>query len=390
MANHTEVMEGIRQYPGVCYPVLTPNLQGFHRAMAAGATEVSVFGAASETFSQKNIHCSIQESLGRFQEVVQAARQLSVPVRGYVSCALGCPYEGSMSPQKVTEVSKRLYAMGCYQISLGDTTGVGTPGSMTRMLESVRKEIPPCRPLHEEQSQPWLREVTATLPSPSRCSHIAVLKEWCRGATDPRVSLGSGFKFRNLTEDPASAVPSAPLRAWALSGLETTQPDRAMRKSSAVLVWFLTRRGADPAAACARGPGLQREAVVKAIFHMQLVDAGVTREPGWQEVERVSVGDVSPFASLCHRGVRWAHTGLCFVFQMGVSVVDSAVSGLGGCPYARGASGNVATEDLVYMLHGLGLCPGVDLNKVMKAGDFICKALNKTTNSKVAQASFQP
>ncbi|XP_045699316.1 3-hydroxymethyl-3-methylglutaryl-CoA lyase, cytoplasmic isoform X6 [Phyllostomus hastatus] len=143
MADHTEVMKGIHQYPGVRYPVLTPNLQGFHRAVAAGATEISVFGAASESFSKKNINCSIEESMEKFEEVVKSARHMNIPARGYVSCVLGCPYEGSITPQKVTEVSKRLYSMGCYEISLGDTIGVGTPGSMRRMLESVMKEIPP-------------------------------------------------------------------------------------------------------------------------------------------------------------------------------------------------------------------------------------------------------
>ncbi|NP_001397098.1 3-hydroxy-3-methylglutaryl-CoA lyase, cytoplasmic isoform 2 [Mus musculus] len=143
MADHAEVMRGIRQYPGVRYPVLTPNLQGFQHAVAAGATEIAVFGAASESFSKKNINCSIEESMGRFQEVISSARHMDIPVRGYVSCALGCPYEGSITPQKVTEVSKRLYGMGCYEISLGDTIGVGTPGSMKMMLESVMKEIPP-------------------------------------------------------------------------------------------------------------------------------------------------------------------------------------------------------------------------------------------------------
>uniref|UniRef100_A0A7N4UX27 hydroxymethylglutaryl-CoA lyase n=1 Tax=Sarcophilus harrisii TaxID=9305 RepID=A0A7N4UX27_SARHA len=142
MADHTEVMKGIYQYPGVRYPVLTPNLQGFHNAIAAGATEVSVFGAASESFSKKNINCSIEESMERFEAVVKSARHINVPVRGYVSCALGCPYEGHIAPEKVAKVSKQLYSMGCYEISLGDTIGVGTPGSMKRMLESVMKEIP--------------------------------------------------------------------------------------------------------------------------------------------------------------------------------------------------------------------------------------------------------
>uniref|UniRef100_A0A8C0QCF6 hydroxymethylglutaryl-CoA lyase n=4 Tax=Canidae TaxID=9608 RepID=A0A8C0QCF6_CANLF len=239
MADHTEVMKGIHQYPGVRYPVLTPNLQGFHRAVAAGATEISVFGAASESFSKRNINCSIEESMEKFEEVVKSARHMNIPARGYVSCALGCPYEGNITPQKVTEVSKKLYGMGCYEISLGDTTGVGTPGSMKRMLESVMKEIP----------------------------------------------------------------------------------------SSALAVH-------------------------------------------------------------CHDTYGQALANILTALQMGINVVDSAVSGLGGCPYAKGASGNVATEDLIYMLNGLGLNTGVNLYKVMEAGDFICKAVNKTTNSKVAQASF--
>uniref|UniRef100_G1LIW1 hydroxymethylglutaryl-CoA lyase n=1 Tax=Ailuropoda melanoleuca TaxID=9646 RepID=G1LIW1_AILME len=207
--------------------------------VAAGATEISVFGAASESFSKKNINCSIEESMEKFEEVVKSARHMNIPARGYVSCALGCPYEGNITPQKVTEVSKRLYGMGCYEISLGDTIGVGTPGSMKRMLESVMKEIPP-----------------------------------------------------------------------------------------------------------------------------------------------------SALAVHCHDTYGQALANILTALQMGINTADSAVSGLGGCPYAKGASGNVATEDLIYMLNGLGLNTGVNLYKVMEAGDFICKAVNKTTSSKVAQASF--
>ncbi|XP_073937975.1 3-hydroxymethyl-3-methylglutaryl-CoA lyase, cytoplasmic isoform X5 [Castor canadensis] len=169
MADHTEVMKGIQRYPGVRYPVLTPNLQGFHCAVAAGATEISVFGAASESFSKKNINCSIEESLERFEEVVKSARHMNIPARGYVSCALGCPYEGSITPQKVTEVSKRLYSMGCYEISLGDTIGVGTPGSMKRMLESVMKEIPAgalAVHCHDTYGQALANILTALQPQP--------------------------------------------------------------------------------------------------------------------------------------------------------------------------------------------------------------------------------
>ncbi|XP_006893201.1 PREDICTED: 3-hydroxymethyl-3-methylglutaryl-CoA lyase, cytoplasmic isoform X2 [Elephantulus edwardii] len=209
--------------------------------VAAGASEISVFGAASESFSKKNINCTIEESMNKFEEVIKSAKHLGMPVRGYVSCALGCPYEGNITPKKVTEVAKKLYGMGCYEISLGDTIGVGTPGSMKRMLESVMKEIPP-------------------------------------GA----------------------------------------------------------------------------------------------------------------LAVHCHDTYGQALANILTALQMGIKVVDSAVAGLGGCPYAKGASGNVATEDLIYMLNGLGLNTGVNLYKVMEAGDFICKAVNKTTNSKVAQASFSP
>eukprot|EP00076_Gallus_gallus_P019870 XP_015140387.1 3-hydroxymethyl-3-methylglutaryl-CoA lyase, cytoplasmic isoform X3 [Gallus gallus] len=239
MADHKEVMRGIERHPGVQYPVLTPNLKGFHSAIAAGATEVSVFGAASESFSKMNINCSIEESIEKFEEVAKSARNMNIPVRGYVSCALGCPYEGDITPAKVAEVSKRLYSMGCYEISLGDTIGVGTPGSMKRMLEAVMKEIP-----------------------------------------------------------------------------------------------------------------------------------------------------LSALAVHCHDTYGQALANILTAIQMGVAVVDSSVAGLGGCPYAKGATGNVATEDVIYMLNGLGINTGVNLYTVMEAGNFICTALNKKTNSKVAQASF--
>ncbi|XP_041089983.1 hydroxymethylglutaryl-CoA lyase, mitochondrial isoform X2 [Polyodon spathula] len=142
MADQVEVMRGIRRRPGASYPVLTPNLQGFQAAVRAGAREVAIFGAASELFSKKNINCSVEESLQRFEEVTRAAKEQSVPVRGYVSCVLGCPYEGMVSPEKVAQVAKRLYSMGCYEISLGDTIGVGTPGGMQEMLTAVSREVP--------------------------------------------------------------------------------------------------------------------------------------------------------------------------------------------------------------------------------------------------------
>nr|XP_055028752.1 hydroxymethylglutaryl-CoA lyase, mitochondrial isoform X2 [Misgurnus anguillicaudatus] len=238
MADQDEVMRGLHKKPGVNYPVLTPNLKGFQAAMKSGAKEVAIFGAASELFTKKNINCSIEESLVRFEEVMTAARQEGVPVRAYVSCVLGCPYEGKVWPNKVAEVAKRLYSMGCYEISLGDTTGVGTPAGMTEMLNVVKKEVP-----------------------------------------------------------------------------------------------------------------------------------------------------VEALAVHCHDTYGQALANILVALQNGVSVVDSSVAGLGGCPYAKGASGNVATEDLVYMLNGLGIHTGVDLPKLLDAGSYICRSLKRRTNSKVAQAS---
>ncbi|XP_041069190.1 hydroxymethylglutaryl-CoA lyase, mitochondrial-like isoform X3 [Carcharodon carcharias] len=238
MADQKEVMQGIRKYPNVSYPVLTPNLKGFETALKAGAREVAIFGAASEIFSKRNINCSIDESLQRFEEVMKAAKDLSIPVRGYVSCVLGCPYEGNVSPIKVAEVAKKLYSMGCYEISLGDTIGVGTPGSMQEMLTAVIKEVP-----------------------------------------------------------------------------------------------------------------------------------------------------VNALAVHCHDTYGQALANIFAALQMGICTVDSSVAGLGGCPYAQGASGNVATEDVVYMLNGLGIHTGVDLQKVLEAGSYICKVLKRKSSSKVAQAS---
>ena len=237
MADHAEVMAGIEKKPGVAYPVLVPNMRGFEAARAAGAMEIAVFGAASETFSRKNINCSIAESLERFAPVVKAARASRMRVRGYISCALGCPYEGEVKPQAVAALAEKLYAMGCYEISLGDTIGVGTPGKTRAMIETVAKKVP-----------------TAKL-------------------------------------------------------------------------------------------------------------AGHYHDTYGQALANI-------YASL----------------EAGVKTFDSSVSGLGGCPYAKGATGNVATEDVVYMLNGLGIATGVDLEKLRQAGEFICKQLGREPASKVARA----
>jgi len=237
MADHTEVLERIRRKPGVDYPVLAPNLKGFESARAAGATEVAIFGAASESFSRKNINCSIAESLERFHPVAQAAKKHGVKVRGYVSCVLGCPYEGEVPSAQVANVAKALYDMGCYEVSLGDTIGTGTPAKTKTMIQACAAQVP-----------------------------------------------------------------------------------------------------------------------------MQKL-AGHYHDTYGQALANI-------YASL----------------EMGVRTFDASVAGLGGCPYAAGASGNVATEDVVYMLNGMGLRTGVDLDKLVDIGRWICGVLGKEPSSKVNKA----
>jgi hydroxymethylglutaryl-CoA lyase len=237
MADTPEVLAAITRRPGVSYPVLVPNMKGLEGALAAGVAEIAVFGAASEAFSQKNINCSIAESLERFAPVVAAARAKGLTVRGYVSCVLGCPYQGAVDPQAVAQVAEKLFAMGCYEISLGDTIGTGTPGKAQDMVEAV-------------------------------------------AATVPRERLAAHF----------------------------------------------------------------------------------------------------------HDTYGQALANIYAVMEKGVAVVDSSVAGLGGCPYAKGASGNVATEDVLYMLDGLGIATGVAMDALLDAAEFICGHLGRPPASRVARA----
>lgn len=237
MAGSAEVFAGIRQKPGVTYAALAPNLKGFEAALEAGVKEVAVFAAASEAFSQKNINCSIKESLERFVPVMDAAREHGIRVRGYVSCVLGCPYQGEVDVQQVAAVAAELDAMGCYEVSLGDTIGVGTAGATRAMFETV-------------------------------------------GARVPRERLAGHF----------------------------------------------------------------HDTYGQALANI--------------------------YASLLE----------------GIAVFDSSVAGLGGCPYAKGATGNVATEDVLYLLNGLGIHTGIDLDALIAAGQRICQVLGKENGSRVARA----
>ena len=239
LADAAEVFSGIEKLPGVSYPVLTPNLQGYERARSVGATEVAIFGAASETFSLKNINATIDESIERFIPILAQAKKDGVKVRGYVSTVLGCPYQGDVPITDVVRISKRLYELGCYEISLGDTIGIGTPKNARAMLAAVANEIP----------------------------------------------------------------------------------------MSALAVHFHDTRGQ-------------------------------------------------------------ALANILACLEEGVRVVDSAVSGTGGCPYAKGASGNVASEDVVYMLEGIGMKTGIELDKLIDTGRWLSDLLGRETSSKVNRASI--
>ena len=237
LADAAEVFTGITRRPGVHYPVLVPNEKGYERARAAGVEEIAVFTAASEAFNQRNINASIDESLQRFAPVLERARGDGVRVRGYVSTVLGCPYQGEVPLADVVRVARQLHGMGCYEISLGDTIGVGTPGKARAMLRAVAQELP--------------------------------------------------------------------------------------------------------------------MAALAVHFH-----------DTW--------------------GQALANVAACI--EAGVRVADSAVAGTGGCPYARGASGNVASEDLVYMLHGMGIDTGIDLDALAATGRWLAGRLGRQTGSKVGRA----
>lgn len=240
MADSAAVLAGLTRDAGKRYPVLVPNLQGLEAALAAGAREVAVFAAASETFSRKNTNCSIAESLERFHPVMARARSAGVPVRGYISCVLGCPYEGEIAPRAVAAVAKSLTQLGCYEISLGDTIGIGTPLATQAMIGAVAEHVP-----------------------------------------------------------------------------------------------------------------------------------------------------VSQLAAHFHDTYGQALANLLAALQMGVAVIDSSVAGLGGCPYAKGATGNVASEDVVFMLNGMGIESGIDLMRLAEAGWRVLHHIGREPSARVSRALWQ-
>jgi hydroxymethylglutaryl-CoA lyase len=236
LSDNTYVFEHIEKKPNIQYPVLVPNKIGFENALKAGAKEIAVFTAASETFCQKNTHCSLEESLQRAAEVIELSKKHHLVIRGYISCVLGCPYEGQINPKIVATIAEKLLSLGCKEISLGDTIGVGTPLQAQKLIEIVTKKV-------------------------------------------PRKNLAAHF----------------------------------------------------------------------------------------------------------HDTYGQALANLFAVLELGISIIDSSVNGLGGCPYAKGASGNVATEDVLYMLTGLNIETGIDAQKLLKAGQFISHYLHRSPRSKLAK-----
>lgn len=239
LADHSEVFRGINKKDEVSYPVLVPNLTGLQNALAVGVREIAVFTTPSQQFCQHNINCSVEESLDRIAKVIAIAKEKQLRVRGYLSCTLGCPYEGRIPPEQVAALAAQLFNLGCYEISLGDTIGVGTPQQAVQMLQAVGKNV-------------------------------------------PRENLAVHF----------------------------------------------------------------------------------------------------------HDTYGQALANIYAALEQGIAVLDSSVAGLGGCPYAKGASGNVASEDVLYMLNGLNIETGVDLRKLIAAGRFICQQLGKKPQSKVNLANM--
>ncbi|CAI5494556.1 unnamed protein product [Closterium sp. Naga37s-1] len=371
LSDAPEVMQRVQSNGRTKLPVLTPNLRGLENAMAAGAKEVAVFAAASEAFSKKNINCSVEESLERYRAVCDAARDRGIPVRGYVSCAVGCPYEGHIEPAAVARVAKALHDMGCYEVSLGDTIGVGTPGSVAPMLDAVCACVPPASlavHFHDTYGKAlanilvalqvrWLAPVNAragALVFVALVFGALVFVALVFVALLPPHSHSHHTQMGVSVEDSSVAAWGCFAYAKGASGNVATEGVVYLLHGGLLLlgvmsacVCFLT--GATSSCACLLPPS-----------------------PPLPSPPLPSPPLPSPPTHPPHTDGR--------------VMVDSSIAGLGGCPYAKGASGNVVTEDVVYLLHGLGIHTGIDFDKLLEASAFISQALGREPCSRTAVA----
>ncbi|CAI5520772.1 unnamed protein product [Closterium sp. Naga37s-1] len=379
LSDAPEVMQRVQSNGRTKLPVLTPNLRGLENAVAAGAKEVAVFAAASEAFSKKNINCSVEESLERYRAVCDAARDRGIPVRGYVSCAVGCPYEGHIEPAAVARVAKALHDMGCYEVSLGDTIGVGTPGSVAPMLDAVCACVPPASlavHFHDTYGQALANILVAlqVIWLPCLCSHSRIVPH------SPHLPLLPQPHFHDTYGQAANILVALQALANILVALQVRWLTPVNARAGALIGVFLNScSGSIPS--YAKGASGKRGCGVTAAWAGGDAHVFVF----WMAHQIISLHSLRAHqhcASLLSPSTTLTphHT------QMGVSVVDSSIAGLGGCPYAKGASGNVATEDVVYLLHGLGIHTGIDFDKLLDASAFISQALGREPCSRTAVA----
>ncbi|KAG8091166.1 hypothetical protein GUJ93_ZPchr0011g26908 [Zizania palustris] len=337
LADAKDVLEVIRHVPDVRFPVLTPNLRGFEAAVAAGAKEVAVFASASESFSKSNINCTIKESLARYRDVITSAKKHGIRIRGYVSCVVGCPVEGAIHPSKVAYVAKELYDMGCSEISLGDTIGVGTPGTdfvalcFQHVISWYHYLSLPFKTNFEASDDVSLFLRALQSKSINMLAQCMCEKGEHLLISDHIICSFNCWTFFNATI--LATLPTYVIGTFTLLAI--------LSVSGKVL------------------------AMLEAVLSFVPVDK---------------------LAVHFHDTYGQALANILVSLQMGINIVDSSVSGLGGCPYAKGATGNVATEDVVYMLHGLGIETNVNLNKLMDAGDYISNRLGRPSGSKTTTA----
>eukprot|EP00550_Attheya_septentrionalis_P013519 CAMPEP_0198303442 /NCGR_PEP_ID=MMETSP1449-20131203/56888_1 /TAXON_ID=420275 /ORGANISM="Attheya septentrionalis, Strain CCMP2084" /LENGTH=418 /DNA_ID=CAMNT_0044005935 /DNA_START=408 /DNA_END=1664 /DNA_ORIENTATION=+ len=381
----------------VTFSCLVPNAKGFHGAFEAGTDEVAIFGSASEAFSQKNINCSIKESIDRFRQVADLATAHNIPLRGYVSCVLGCPYQGHVSPCDVARVSEQLLELGCHEISLGDTIGVGTPLATVMMLEQVKAVVEKDNiavHMHDTFGQALANIHAALLEGISTIdSSVAGLGgcPYADGASGNVASedvvymlhgmgIETGIDLDRLIDagNFISGVLGRETRSKVASTPLATVMMLEQVKVRCSLYSFKQKMSRFPYTYISLRIIRTFSSPLKRFAPFGIDLLGLYFGQAVVEKDNIAVHMHDTFGQ--------ALANIHAALLEGISTIDSSVAGLGGCPYADGASGNVASEDVVYMLHGMGIETGIDLDRLIDAGNFISGVLGRETRSKVASA----